>query len=255
MITFKNISLLAVLMLIILIISSSFVNVSFLWYVFVFLVWLVITVIGSFSPHWNFHLNAFTSNSNISTKKIAITFDDGPNSQFTPEVLNILSKYNAKGTFFCIGQQVEKNPEVLKSIVNEGHLAGNHSYSHNYFINFKSTQGWVAELQRTDNIMEKVIGTKPTLFRPPFGVTTPHLAKAVKASGHHVIAWNIRSFDTVLKNPEVILKRLTHKLKPGSIILLHDNHPEIVYILERLLQFLQKNGYQMVTINQLLHEK
>lgn len=255
MITFKNISLLAVLMLIILIISSFFVNVSSLWYVFVFLVWLVITIIGSFSPRWNFHLKAFTSNINISTKRIAITFDDGPDPVITPRILKLLDDYNAKATFFCIGQQVEKYPGVLQLIKNEGHLAGNHSYSHNYFIDFKSTQGWITELKRTDEVMEKVTGFKPTLFRPPYGVTTPHLAKAVKASGHRVIAWNIRSFDTILKNPEAILKRLTNKIKPGSVILLHDNHPKIEYILERLLQFLQKNGYQMVTINQLLHEK
>lgn len=255
MITFKNISLLAVLMFIILGISSFFVRVSFLWYIFVFLVWLVITIIGSFSPGWNYHLHALISNPTISTKKIAITFDDGPNSQFTPEILKILSKYNAKATFFCIGHQVEKHPEVLKSIVSEGHLAGNHSYTHNYFINFKSMQGWITELQKTDEVIERVTGIKATLFRPPFGVTTPHLAKAIKISGHRVIAWNIRSFDTVLKNPEVIVKRLTHKVKPGSVILLHDNHPKIVYILERLLQFLQENDYQMVTINQLLHEK
>src|SRR5690606_29016709 len=125
----------------------------------------------------------------------------------------------------------------------------------NYFIDFKSTKGWITELQKTDEIIEKVTGTKPTLFRPPFGVTTPHLAKAIKASGHHVIAWNIRSFDTVLKNPETILKRLKHSVKPGAVILLHDSHPKIEYILERLLQFLQENSYQMVTINQLFHEK
>lgn len=255
MITFKNISLLAVLMFIILIIISFFINISFLWYVFVFLVWLVITMIGSFSPGWSFHLKSFTSNPNISTKKIAITFDDGPHPVITLKVLKLLDDYNAKATFFCIGQQVEMHPEVLQSIIKEGHLAGNHSYSHNYFIDFKSTQGWIAELKRTDEVMEKVTGSKPTLFRPPFGVTTPHLAKAVKASGYHIISWNIRSFDTILKNPEVILKRLTHKIKPGSVILLHDNHPKIEYILERLLQFLQQNGYQMVTINQLLHEK
>lgn len=255
MITFKNISLLTILMFIILGISSIFVDISFLWYVMIFLIWLVITIVGSFTASWNYHLNSFTSNPNISTKKIAITFDDGPNSQFTSEVLKILSEYNAKATFFCIGEQVEKHPEVLKSIVNEGHIVGNHSYTHNYFINFKSTQGWIAELQKADEVIERVTGVKPTLFRPPFGVTTPHLAKAIKASGHRVIAWNIRSFDTVLKNPEVILKRLTHQVKPGSVILLHDNHPKIVYILERLLQFLQENDYQVVTINQLLHEK
>ncbi len=255
MITFKNISLLTVLMFIILGISSFFFDISFLWYVLIFLVWMVITLIGSFSPGGNYHLNSFTSNPNSSPKKIAISFDDGPNSQFTPEVLKLLSKYNAKATFFCIGQEVEKHPDVLKSIVGEGHIVGNHSYTHNYFINFKSTKGWITELQKTDEIIEKVTQTKPILFRPPFGVTTPHLAQALKATGHRVIAWDIRSFDTVLKNPEVISKRLTYKIKPGSVILLHDNHPNIENILERLLQFLQENGYQMVTINQLLYEK
>src|SRR5690606_11545089 len=164
MITFKSISLLAVLMFIILIISSFFVNSPFLWYVLVFSVWLVITMAGSFFPGWNFHLKSFTSNPNISTKKIAITFDDGPHPVITPKVLKILDDYNAKATFFCIGQQVEKHPEVLKSIIKEGHLAGNHSYTHNYFIDFKSTKGWISELQRTDDVMESVTGIKPTLL-------------------------------------------------------------------------------------------
>ncbi len=203
---------------------------------------------------WKLFLKGFTSKTNIQTKKIAITFDDGPNPKYTPIVLQLLKDYEAKASFFCIGRQVEKNPEILKLIYDESHDIGNHSYTHSNTIDFKSTEGWLEELKHTDQAIFKVIGEKPTLFRPPFGVTTPHLAKAIKVTGHQVIGWNIRPFDMAIKYREVILKRILKQVKPGSIVLLHDKHEHIEFVLEQLLQFLKKQNYEMVTINELINE-
>lgn len=231
-----------------------FFNVSFGWYGVLFLVFFLVTLIGSFSMSWNFHLKAFTSRKNYSEKKIAITFDDGPHPIITSKVLKLLSDYNAKATFFCIGKHVETYPDVLKSIHDQGHLIGNHSFTHRYGIDFNKVKAWTAEIELTDIAIANVTGSKPKLFRPPFGVTTPNLAAALKQTGHKAIGWNIRSYDTVLKNPNAVLKRITKNVKPGAVILLHDNHDRIEFVLEQLLQFLKKQGYTMVTINELLDE-
>lgn len=214
--------------------------------------WVI--VIGSFSMSWGMFLKAFTSNQHIKEKKIALTFDDGPNPEFTPLVLKLLSDYNAKATFFCIGKYIKKYPELLKQIEAEGHAIGNHSYSHSNSIDFKSTEGWLMELKDMDQAVFTLTGRKPTLFRPPFGVTTPNLAKAIKVTGHQVVGWNIRSFDMVLKKRNMILSRVLKRVRPGCIILLHDSHEHIGYVLEQLLQFLKAHDYEMVTINDLLDE-
>ncbi len=254
MLNFKSTSYIALSILGLIVVSEPFIYISLWWYVLLFLIWFWVVLIGSFSMSWGFFLKSFTSNSKLKEKKIALTFDDGPNSKYTLKVLKLLEDYDAKATFFCIGKHIEKLPKLLEQIKMEGHSIGNHSYSHRTTIDFKSTQGWLEELKNTDQAIYKVIGQKPTLFRPPYGVTTPHLAKAIRVTGHYVIGWNIRSFDMALKNPKSILKRLTKSIKPGSIILLHDSHEHIETVLEQLLQFLKKNDYQMVTVNELMNE-
>lgn len=203
---------------------------------------------------WKLFLKAFTSKPHIKTKKIAITFDDGPNPDYTPKVLQLLSDYNAKASFFCIGKHVKKYPELLRQIHAEGHDIGNHSYTHSTTIDFKSTEGWLGELKKTDQAIFKVTGVKSMLFRPPYGVTTPHLANAIKVTGHQVIGWNIRPFDTALGNRNLILKRVLNQVKPGAIVLLHDKHEHIEFVLEQLLPFLKKQDYEMVSINDLINE-
>ena len=122
-------------------------------------------------------------------------------------------------------------------------------------IDFNSTENWLDEIKQTDTVIHKVLGKKTSLFRPPFGVTTPKLAKALKVTEHDVIGWNIRSYDTMIKNPKRIVKRITKQIQPGAIILLHDKQSNVLHVLEHLLQFLQKQNYQSVTINELLNEK
>ncbi len=231
------------------------IGIALWWYFALIIAWFLVMALGSFSLSWNFYLKAFTSKKDLKDKKIAITFDDGPNQKYTLDVLDILERYDAKATFFCIGQNIEEYPEILQQIAEHGHEVGNHTFSHHVMIDFNSTENWLLEIKQNDTAIQKVIGKKTTIFRPPFGVTTPKLAKALEVTGHQVIGWNIRSYDTVIKNPERIIKNITKQLHPGAIILLHDNQSNVMTVLEQLLQFLQKQNYQTVTINELLNEK
>jgi len=251
---FRILIVITIILFLILAIADTFVGIALWWYGLLFISWFLMMVIGSFSMSWKFYLNPITSNKVLTDKKIALTFDDGPNPDFTLKALQILKHYNAKATFFCIGQHIETYPEILKAIAIGGHDVGNHSFSHDLMIDFNSTERWLQQIKQTDNSIHKIIGKKTTLFRPPFGVTTPKLAKALKVTEHKVIGWNIRSFDTVIKNPQNILKRITKRIHPGAIILLHDKQPNVLLVLEHLLQFLQEHEYQTVTINELLNE-
>lgn len=250
MTNFRYILLFFVLSIIVMLIFE----VPFGWYGIPIFVFFCISLSGTFTMSWNFYLNSFTAKKNSLEKKIAITFDDGPNPEYTEKILKLLSDYNAKGTFFCIGKLVEKHPDILKSISNGGHVIGNHSYSHSISIDFKNSDSWLEEITKTDAVIERAIGYKPKLFRPPFGVTTPHLSTAINITGHKVIGWNIRSYDTAIKKENIILKRITKRLKPGSVILLHDTHEHSIPVLEHLLQFLKTHNYTMSTINELLDE-
>jgi peptidoglycan/xylan/chitin deacetylase (PgdA/CDA1 family) len=171
----------------------------------------------------------------------------------TKKILEVLQRHNVKATFFCIGNQIEKDPEILKRIVNEGHLVGNHSYSHSNYFGIFSTHKVIEELEKTRKIILNVTGKNTLYFRPPFGVTNPKIARAINATGYKTIGWNIRSLDTVIQSEDEIFKRVKSKIKPGGIILFHDTSLKTVSVLERLLLFLQEE-YKIVPIDYLLNE-
>ncbi|SMC34670.1 polysaccharide deacetylase family protein [Moheibacter sediminis] len=217
------------------------------------IIWVLIVSIVSSNIQWNFFLKSI-SKGNPEVNKIALTFDDGPHPEFTPKVLELLEKYNAQATFFCIGRNVEKYPEILVKIYENQHIIGNHSFTHSHKIDFNNKSKWLDEINSTDDKIQNIIGQKPQFFRPPFGVTTPHLAKAIDETKHKVIGWNIRSFDTISnQNPDKIVKRILSKTKPGSIILLHDHLPGIFTILEQLLPELQERNFTFVTVDELIN--
>ncbi len=255
MLTFKNINSITIVLIIILMISDYYFNIPVLAYVVLIFLWLLITIVGSFTITWNYHLKAYNSNTNIKEKLIAITFDDGPNNKFTQQILELLKTYEAKATFFCTGKQIEQHANIVKRIVNDGHTIGNHSYSHSPFFDFYGKQKVITEIEKTNHLVESLIGKKMNLFRPPYGITNPSIARAIKKTKHQVIGWNIRSLDTVKNNEQEILNRITKKVSPGSVILLHDSKEVTVNVLEQLLLFLQQKGYQSITIDALFKIK
>ena len=222
-----------------------------LYLLFVF-IWILITAIGSFQIQWNYHLQSLNHNYQTSENHISITFDDGPNPEFTPKVLALLKNYNAKATFFLIGKNAEKHPEIVRQIIEEGHTIGNHSYSHSKNFGFFSSEKVAAELRQTNSILKKITGKDLKLFRPPFGVTNQNIKKGLKNTGHYSIGWSKRSFDTTNISEEKIIKRITSNLKKGDIILLHDSSAKSVAVLEQLLLTLPPHKLQSVPVDRLL---
>ena len=186
---------------------------------------------------------------------VSITFDDGPNMEYTPTVLALLKKHNAKATFFCIGQQVEKNSKMLEQIIEEGHSVGNHTYSHSKSFGFFSTQKVKDELLRTKALIKDLTGLNMNLFRPAFAVTNPMIEKAIKDLKLQSIGWNVRSLDTTSRSEKTILKRITSRISKGDIILLHDTSQKTIAVLERLLVFLEEKNLESVTVDRLLNIK
>ncbi len=250
---FKTVNLLTLLAAALLLLARLWAHIP--WGVFALLgiLWLTLTAIGSFNILWRYHVDSLNSNPKASGKTIALTFDDGPHPEFTPQVLDLLAKHQVQATFFCIGRNMEKHPELLQKIVAEGHLIGNHSYSHSDYFGFYGAKKVLAELEKTNSLALQYTGKRLKLFRPPFGVTNPSIKKALTRSGHTTIGWNLRSLDTVISQKDRILRRITGRLKGGDIVLLHDTHSRTVDTLRELLPFLKKNRLEAVRVDELLN--
>jgi peptidoglycan-N-acetylglucosamine deacetylase len=190
-----------------------------------------------------------------STKAIALSFDDGPVTEKTEKVLEILKAHQASAIFFCIGNHVSERPDLVKRIHAEGHLLGNHSYWHGKTFDLQSTGKIADELQETDAAIRKCIGFTPRFFRPPYGVTNPMVGAAVRSGNYVTVGWSIRSFDTVIKDSSRLLRRLTTRLKGGDIILFHDHSDSMLEILPAFLKHVSELGLKIVRIDELLNEK
>jgi len=182
---------------------------------------------------------------------IALTFDDGPVAT-TPQVLATLAKHQAKATFFCIGNRVAAHPEMVQQMDAAGHLVGNHTFTHAHLLDLYSTQRLTQELQDTDAAIAAAIGRRTRLFRPPYGVTTPNLARAIKRLGHRCIGWSVRSMDTVLKEEPKLLSNMVRALQPGAVFLFHDSSLTTVGILDEFIAQAHQRGYAIVPLDQLL---
>lgn len=235
----------------ILLLFFFFFKVSIVSYVILCLAFLGITTWGAFDMRLNYFSRNISKSNTCKDKVIALTFDDGPHEK-TIEILDLLSKYNAKATFFCIGKQIKKYPKTVQRIIAEGHNIGNHSYSHSNWNGFFSTQKIISEIEQTNTLIAQFVNRKNRLYRPPFGVTNPNIAKAISKTNQITIGWNIRSLDTVIKSENLILERIIKRVQPGSIILLHDTSTKTVSVLEQLLLFLQSESYKTITIDELL---
>ncbi len=243
---------LALIFILTLALTSFFVTVPCWAYVLVALAWFLITAFGSFFVGWDYHLKSLHCNKKIAKNWVSITFDDGPNPEFTPKVLHLLKQFGAKASFFCIGQQVENHPDIVRQILAEGHSIGNHTYSHSKAFGFFGLEKVKGELRKTKSIVNKLTGLEMNLYRPAFGVTNPQIEKTVKILGLHSIGWSVRSLDTTPRSEKTILNRITTKILKGDIILLHDTSEKTISVLERLLVFLQEKNLESVPVERLL---
>ena len=224
------------------------------WLILSAAVYLAVIIYGSVIIQSNFFAQAYCY-ANSLEKEIALSFDDGPNQEYTPQVLSTLAQYNASATFFVIGKNIQGNESILKQIDADGHSIGNHSYTHSFFVDFKGLQGFKNELNQTAESVFKIIGKRMKLFRPPYGVTTPHLVKASKVLNYSIIGWSIRSFDTTGDTVQNITRRVQSQIKPGAIILFHDASGKTIQVLKQTLNFAKENGYKIVSVEQLLKIK
>ncbi|MBS1765771.1 MAG: polysaccharide deacetylase family protein [Bacteroidetes bacterium] len=217
----------------------------------IIVLYLAITAIGSYQIKLNYYINSLNHTADDS---IALTFDDGPDPATTPQILEILKLANLKATFFIIGKNAEKYPELIKAINADGHIIGNHSYSHNSGIGIYSRQKLVDDVNRCSDTIEKITGVRPTIFRPPFGVTNPRYAYLLQTTGLKSIGWTIRSYDTTIENEKKLYNRITSQLKAGSIVLLHDTSTTTIRMLPALINYCNQNNLPVKPINVLTEQ-
>jgi peptidoglycan/xylan/chitin deacetylase (PgdA/CDA1 family) len=224
------------------------------WWVFPLplIAYVAALVWGAINVRSNFYIPVLCA-ADTNEKVIAITFDDGPLLKYTPEILDILKREQAPAAFFCIGSRIGGNEALLRRIDAEGHVIGNHSFSHHFWFDMFGSDEMLAELKQMDDAVESTTARRPRLFRPPYGVTNPNLAKAIRKGGYTPIGWNIRSLDTVAKDKDQLLDRIKKGIKPGAVLLLHDSMEVTVQALPLLIQHLKKEGYRIERIDKLLN--
>lgn len=184
-------------------------------------------------------------------RRVALTFDDGPDPQRTPAVLDLLARQGVRATFFVVGARAEAHPELVRRMVAEGHVVGNHSYTHSRRFPLRSLGRTVEELRRTGEVLHRITGRQPRLFRPPFGVTNPTIARAVRRLGLDPVGWSIRSLDTMGQSPERVAARILRRLHPGAVILLHDRCAGSERLVGLLVEGLRSRGLEPVTLPEL----
>lgn len=191
-------------------------------------------------------------------KQAALTFDDGPDVTYTARILDILKREGVHATFFIVGQRAQTHPYMIRRIVQDGHVIGNHSWDHPDLTKLSSDQV-KSEVLRTNQILTALAGYAPDLFRPPYGKLTPDLVQMVGQMGFKVIDWSVDTRDWAGTPASTILAYVRKEITPGGIILEHcaggrgEHLDNTVEALPRIIAYLRSQGYSFVTIPQLLH--
>ena len=204
---------------------------------------------GIFEVRFNYFLS---SQHKVSSEKLVLSFDDGPNNS-TRTILNILNKHDVGAIFFLIGKNIENNQELLKDLQDGGFVLGNHSYTHSNRFAFMTTNRIIQELHKTEHLLG---GSSIRLFRPPFGITSPQINRAIKRLNLKSIGWSLRSLDTIINDKDKLVSKIMRKSKGGDIILLHDAGKCTSSCLEQIIIKLKYSGKSFASnedIVRLLH--
>lgn len=199
--------------------------------------------------------NAYFSG-DTKSKRIALTFDDGPHPKHTREILKILDEYGVKATFFIIGKLAEEYPELVVEEINAGHEVASHTWSHPN-VNTLTEAGLTNELYETEQFLKTLADYKPALFRPPEGKCGENVLRAAAAFDYDVILWTVDTKDWAHTPSDKIVENVLSNTSPGSIILCHDF---VAYdsptpdALREFIPKLKENGYEFVTVSQLLFD-
>ena len=214
----------------------------------------VLVGLGVAFPQFRF-FGPFLCRGNSSRQEVALTFDDGPDGRSTPALLDLLRTENIPAAFFCIGKRVATERELTRRITQEGHLLGNHTYHHSNLTNCFGPKRLREELQLTQAAIAAATGTAPAYFRPPMGLSNPFTFYVARKLGLQVLGWTIRSLDTRISEPERIVQRITERLAPGDIILLHDGNipaERLLPTVKLLLAKLREQNYAVVRLDKLM---
>ncbi|MGH8631286.1 MAG: polysaccharide deacetylase family protein [Burkholderiales bacterium] len=189
-------------------------------------------------------------------KEVSVTFDDGPDPEVTPRVLDLLDRHQAKASFFCVGEKAAACPDIVKEIVRRGHSIENHSHRHSRAFAFYGLFRLKREVQSAQTIIAGITGRAPRFFRAPMGLRSPLLDPVLAKCGLRYVSWTRRGFDAMHRDPEKVLQRLAGGLAAGDILLLHDNRylqtrdgtPVVLAVLPELLDRIQAKGLKSVTL-------
>jgi peptidoglycan/xylan/chitin deacetylase (PgdA/CDA1 family) len=183
---------------------------------------------------------------------VALTFDDGPSPDVTVQVLEILREKNAKATFFVVGRQIERHPELVRRAVAEGHVVANHTYSHPPLFCFLSPRRLREEIAHTQDVIAGVAGVRPRHFRSPVGLRHPLLKAALARENLVLVLWRLRTYDTRRATRDGLRRRILERVRPGAIVLLHDRPgpgmAAMVTALPDVIDALRDRGYDFVTV-------
>jgi peptidoglycan-N-acetylglucosamine deacetylase len=212
----------------------------------------------SMSPTGQWYGRTFVGLSRQS-RKIALTFDDGPNDPYTPQLLGILARHNVKATFFMLGRYVQARPDLAHMVADAGHVIGNHTFSHSNLI-FLSANRVKKEIEDCRRALHDAVGQHSCLFRPPFGGRRPASLRTARALGLQPVMWNVTGWDWKAPSAEYIEQKVAARLRGGSVVLLHDGGHErvgtdrsnTIIATDRIVARYKAEGYVFVTISQMM---
>lgn len=188
------------------------------------------------------------SATSVEAPKIALTFDDGPSAAWTPALLDGLKERGVKATFFLIGENADKNPEIVKRMAEEGHLIGNHTYHHVELTKVSEKEARL-ELADTSAAIVRITGKEPEYMRPPFGAWQRKLEQEIRMLP---VLWTIDPLDWTTENQDEIVNKVVTEAEENDIILLHDCYKSSVEAGLRIIDILQEEGFVFVTVDELL---
>jgi len=195
------------------------------------------------------------------SKQIALTFDDGPNDPHTLNLLDFLAKHNVRASFFLIGRYVQQRPDIVREIAKQGHVIGNHTFSHP-FLTFHGSEGIRKEIQLCRDAITDAVGENSNLFRPPWGARRPVVFRIVRQLGLEPIMWNITGYDWNAPSAEYIFQKVSPKIRGGDVVLFHDgghkafgtDRSRTVEAVDQLLKRYKAEEREFVTIPEMMQQ-
>ena len=192
----------------------------------------------------------------VARNEVSLTFDDGPDPEVTPKVLDLLDRYGMHASFFCVGEKAAAHPEVVREIARRGHRLENHSYGHSNAFAFYGISRLRREVVSAQTVIAGISGQPPLYFRAPMGLRSPLLDPVLAEYGLHYVSWTRRGYDTANCDVESVLHRLVGALAAGDILMLHDGGrrltrdgvPVVLAVLPKLLERLREKGLKSVTL-------